>query len=182
MYFLLLRDLLALCELLKSCSELHWNAVALVLISSLMKPNYNLQCLISNLIWIFLFTGGLPPMEFYIRTLLFSDLKPSRFFDLPNIARGNNFHQINRRNLLILPRRLWGGMGKPPPRTLWHSISFIIFPDFFHYIPQISFILDFSIFVWNEISWFSLFQYSSYHVYFQLINDGALSGNLQDNA
>ena len=125
-------------------------------------------------------------VEFYI-CLLFSDLKPSGFFDLPNIASGNNFHQINRRNLLILPRRLWGGMGKP--RTLWHSISFIIFPDFFHHIPRflslyslISFILDFSIFFWNGISWFFLVQYSSYHVYFELINDAALTGNLQDNA
>ena len=117
----------------------------------------------------------------------FSDLKPSGFFDLPNIASGNNFHQINRRNLLILPRRLGGGMGKP--RTLWHSISFIIFTDFFHHIPRflslyslISFILDFSIFFWNGISWFFLVQYSSYHVYFELINDAALTGNLQDNA
>ena len=90
-----------------------------------IRTRHQLQCLISNPIWISLFS---PPMEFYIR-LLFSDLKPSGFFDLPNIAGGNNFHQINRRNLLILPRRLWGGMGKP--RTLWHSISFIIFPDFF---------------------------------------------------
>ena len=137
------------------------------------ETKLQLQCLISNLIWIFLFTAGLPPMEFYIR-LLFSDLKPSRFFDLPNIARGNNFHQINRRNLLILPRRLWGGMGKPASR----SVSL----DFFHYIPRFLFILDFSIFSWNGISWFFLFQYSSYHVYFQLINDTALSGNLQDNA
>ena len=114
-----------------------------------IRIRHQLQCLISNPIWISLF---LPPMEFYIR-LLFSDLKPSGFFDLPNIVGGNNFHQINRRNLLILPRRrLWGG--KPPPPILWHSISFILFPDFFHYIPWFLFILDFSNFFWNGISWF----------------------------
>ena len=57
----------------------------------------------------------------------FSDLKPSGFFDLPNIAGGNNFHQINRRNLLILPRRRLGG-GKPLCDTrflsLYPTISF----------------------------------------------------------
>ena len=99
--------------------------------------------------------------------LLFS--RSQRFFDLPNIALGNNFHQINRRNLLILPRRRLGG-GKPLCDTRFLSLY-----------PTISFhLLDFSIFFSNEISW--LFQYiSDYVSSLLLINDAALSGNLQDN-
>ena len=57
----------------------------------------------------------------------FSDLKPSGFFDLPNIAGGNNFHQINRRNLLILPGGPPGleGNGKPLSDTRFLSLLFL---------------------------------------------------------
>ena len=82
------------------------------------------QCLIPNLSNLNI--SFQPPMEFYIR-LLFSDLKPSGFFDLPNIAGGNNFHQINRRNLLILPGGPPGleGNGKPLSDTRFLSLLFL---------------------------------------------------------
>ena len=106
----------------------------------------------------------------------FSDLKPSGFFDLPNIAGGNNFHQINRRNLLILPGGPPGleGNGKPLSDTRFLSLLFLfILP------PQLDPPLK-----WDFCAslFFRPFQFSSSNVYFLLINDAALSGNLQDNA
>ena len=105
----------------------------------------------------------------------FSDLKPSGFFDLPNIAGGNNFHQINRRNLLILPGGPPGleGNGEPLSDTRFLSLLFL----FILRSPRSAFEMGFL-----GIVFFLPFQFSSSNVYFLLINDAALSGNLQDNA
>ena len=49
------------------------------------------------------------------------------FFDLPKTAPGNNFHQINRRNLLILAQDSMGEMKRIADKIKSQIVFIIIF-------------------------------------------------------